>query len=46
LHAGVVLVPSSVRNEAFGVLISEVEETLAGTAQEDWLDRVVWIRRP
>jgi predicted nuclease of predicted toxin-antitoxin system len=35
-HAGVNLVPSSVRNEAFGVLISSVEETLAGTAQEEW----------
>ncbi len=44
-HAGVILVPSSVRNEAFGVLISGVEETLAGTAQEGWVDRVEWIRR-
>lgn len=45
-HAGVILVPASVRNEAFGALISGVRETIAGTAQEDWLDRVVWIRRP
>jgi hypothetical protein len=45
-HAGVILVPSSVRNEAFGVLISGVQETIAGTAQDDWLDRVEWIRRP
>ena len=44
-HAGVILVPSSVRNEAFGVLISGVEETLANTGQEDWEDRVEWIRR-
>ena len=44
-HAGVILVPSSVRNEAFGVLISGVEETLAGTGQEEWVDRVEWIRR-
>jgi predicted nuclease of predicted toxin-antitoxin system len=43
-HAGVILVPSSVRNEAFGVLISGVQETIAGTAQEEWLDRVEWIR--
>jgi predicted nuclease of predicted toxin-antitoxin system len=44
-HAGVILVPSSVRNEAFGVLISGVEETLADTGQEEWVDRVEWIRR-
>jgi predicted nuclease of predicted toxin-antitoxin system len=44
-HAGVILVPSSVRNEAFGVLISGVEETLANKGQEDWVDRVEWIRR-
>lgn len=44
-HAGVILAPSSVRNEAFGVLISGVEETLAGTAQEEWVNRVEWIRR-
>ena len=44
-HAGVILVPSSVRNEAFGVLISDVEETLADIGQEEWVDRVEWIRR-
>src|SRR5215212_2352978 len=33
-HAGVILVPSSVRNQAFGVLISGVEETLADTKQQ------------
>jgi predicted nuclease of predicted toxin-antitoxin system len=44
-HAGVILVPSSVRNEAFGALISGVEETLADTDQEEWIDRVVWLRK-
>jgi len=44
-HAGVILVPSSVRNEAFGVLILGVEETLADTDQEEWIDRVVWLRK-
>jgi hypothetical protein len=44
-HAGVILVPSSVRNEAFGVLTSGVEETLADTGQEEWVDSVEWIRR-
>jgi predicted nuclease of predicted toxin-antitoxin system len=45
-HAGVILVPSSIRNEAFGVLIAGVEETLAGAGQEDWSDRVAWLRKP
>lgn len=45
-HAGVILVPSSVRNEAFAVLISGVQETLADTVQEDWVDRVAWLQRP
>ena len=44
-HAGVILVPSSVRNEAFGVLISGVEETFAGIGQEEWVDRVEWLHR-
>jgi predicted nuclease of predicted toxin-antitoxin system len=44
-HAGVILVPPSVRNEAFGILISGMEETLAETGQEDWVDRVEWLRR-
>src|SRR5215218_3763646 len=37
-HAGVILVPSSVRNEAFSVLITGVEETLADTGQDEWAD--------
>ena len=44
-HAGVILVPSSVRNEAFGVLISGVEETIAGIGQKEWVDRVEWLHR-
>jgi predicted nuclease of predicted toxin-antitoxin system len=44
-HAGVILVPSSVRNEAFGVLISSVKETISNTRQEEWVDRVEWLRR-
>jgi hypothetical protein len=44
-HAGVMLLPSSVRNEAFGVLISGVEETLVDTRQEEWVDRLAWLRK-
>jgi predicted nuclease of predicted toxin-antitoxin system len=44
-HSGVILVLSSVRNEAFSVLITGVEETLADTGQDEWADRVVWLRK-
>ncbi len=44
-HAGVILVPPSIRNEAFGVLISGVEETLGDARQEDWVGRVAWLRK-
>lgn len=44
-HAGVILVPSTVRNEAFGLLISSVQKTLADTMREEWTDRVEWLRR-
>jgi hypothetical protein len=39
------LVPSSVRNEAFRVLISGAEETIADSDQEKWVDRVAWLRK-
>ena len=44
-HTGMILVPASVKNEAFGVLISGVQETLADITQEGWIDRVEWLRR-
>ncbi len=44
-HAGVILVPASVKNEAFGVLISGVWTTLADITQQGWIDRVEWLRR-
>ncbi len=44
-HPGVILIPSSVRNEAFGVLISGVQKTIADTMQEEWINRVEWLRR-
>jgi hypothetical protein len=33
------------RSEAFGVLISGLEKTLANTPQEEWIDRVAWLRK-
>jgi hypothetical protein len=44
-HAGVILVPRSVSNEAFGVLVSGIGKTLSGADQDGWLDRVEWLRR-
>ncbi|MGB3681325.1 MAG: DUF5615 family PIN-like protein [Rubrobacteraceae bacterium] len=44
-HPGVILIPSSVRNEAFGVLISGVRKTIENTTQETWTNRVEWLRR-
>jgi hypothetical protein len=34
-----------VRKEAFRVLISGVEETLADIGQEEWVDRLAWLRK-
>ncbi len=44
-HPGVILIPSSVRNEDFGVLISGVQKTIADTTQEEWMNRVEWLQR-
>jgi len=44
-HAGEILVPSSVRNEVYGVFISGIERVLAGTDQAWWVDRVEWLRK-
>ncbi len=44
-HAGLILVPPSVRNEAFGVLISGIEKTLADSGHAGWVDRVEWLRK-
>lgn len=44
-HPGVILIPPSVRNEDFGVLISGVQTTIADTTQQEWMNRVEWLRR-
>lgn len=44
-HAGVILVPPSVRNEDFGVLISGIRKTLGGIEQVGWVDRVKWLEK-
>lgn len=44
-HAGVILVPPSVRNEDFGALIHGIEKTLSIAVKESWVDRVEWLKR-
>ena len=44
-HAGVLLVPNSIRHEAFGLLVESIQRTLAATTPADWQNRVAWVRR-
>ncbi len=43
-HAGVILIPGSVPNHEFGAIISSVQRTLGYLSQEEWVDRVEWMR--
>ena len=44
-HYGCILIPGSIRNEEFGVIVSGIRRALEGTSQEDWTDQVEWIKR-
>ncbi len=44
-HAGVILVPRSVPHREFGAIVSGIQRTLSGLSQEDWVDRVGWMRK-
>jgi len=44
-HSGLILIPRSVRLNDFGTMISGIQRTLRGLLQEDWVDRVEWVRR-
>jgi hypothetical protein len=44
-HSGLLLIPHSVKLNDFGILISGIQWTLRGLSQEDWVDRVEWMRR-
>lgn len=44
-HTGCICVPRSINNEEFGVIISGVSSMVEGTSQEEWIDRVEWIRK-
>jgi hypothetical protein len=44
-HPGLVLIPHSVKLNDFGAIISGIHETISGLSQEEWVDRVEWMRR-
>lgn len=44
-HPGLIFIPSSIRLNHFGTLISGIQETISGFSQEQWVDKVAWTRR-
>ena len=44
-HAGLVLVPPSIKLNDFGAIISGIHTTVSDLTQEEWVDRVEWMRR-
>lgn len=44
-HAGCICVPKSISNEEFSAIISGVNSMVEDTSQEEWMDRVEWIRK-
>jgi len=44
-HTGSICVPKSISNEEFSAIISGVSSMVEDTSQEEWMDRVEWIRK-
>ncbi len=44
-HTGCICVPKSISNEEFSAIISGVSSMVEDTSQEEWMDRVEWIRK-
>lgn len=44
-HFGVVLVPKSIPNDSYGVILRSLRHELADTEQADWINRVIWLSR-
>ena len=44
-HAGLLLIPSSITLNDFGAIISGIQETVSDLSQEEWVDRVEWMKR-
>ena len=45
-HAGLVLIPRSIKLNDFGAIISGIHEVVSKHSQEEWVDRVAWMKRP
>lgn len=45
IHSGLILIPPSVQLRNFGVIISGVQRTLGDLSQDDWINRVEWMRK-
>ena len=43
-HAGLVLIPRSIKLNDFGAMISGIQATISDLSQEAWVDRVEWMR--
>jgi len=44
-HTGVILVPSSIPNNAYGVILESLRRVLSSTEPSDWVNRVIWLPR-
>jgi predicted nuclease of predicted toxin-antitoxin system len=44
-HTGVILVPSSIPNNAYGAILESLREALRSTQSSDWVNRVIWLPR-
>lgn len=44
-HAGVIFISPSVRLDYFGTMIRGIQRTLGDLSQEDWVDRVEWMKK-
>ncbi len=44
-HPGLILIPPSGQLHSFGAIISGIQRTLGDLSQDDWINRVEWLRR-
>jgi hypothetical protein len=44
-HTGVILVPSSIPNNAYGVILESLRFVLSSTQPSDWVNRAIWLPR-
>lgn len=44
-HAGLILIPASIRNEDFAALVGGLRNLLEGTSQQEWVNRVHWLSK-